>query len=148
VVSTIANFLRRKDEAELWVTRQLVATRDRALAPGDSAPNTDGIIGVRVFDEDPPRVPAQRVDFIYWTALRRWGFYSSRTAQDRTRLFRHWRGSAIGRVGDGVDETLDDAVRDERLGEFLVPPVPEGWQRSSRSASSVALWSASDGSPL
>lgn len=125
---TTANFLRRKDEAELWVTRQLVATRDRALAPGDSAPNTDGIIGVRVFDEDPPRVPAQRVDFIYWTAMRRWGFYSSRIAQDRTRLFRRWRGSAIGRVGDGVDETLDDAVRDERLGEFLVPPVPEGWQ--------------------
>jgi hypothetical protein len=125
---TAANFLRRKDEAELWVTRQLVATRDRALAPGESAPNTDGIIGVRVFDEDPPRVPAQRVDFIYWTAMRRWGFYSSRIAKDRTRLFRLWRGSAIERVGDGVDETLDDAVRDERLGEFLVPPVPEGWQ--------------------
>ena len=45
---TTANFLRRKDEAELWVTRQLVATRDRALAPGDFAPNMDGIIGVRV----------------------------------------------------------------------------------------------------
>ena len=125
---TIANFLRRKDEAELWVTRQLVATRDRALSPGGSAPNMDGIIGVRVFLEEPPRAPAQRVDFIYWTAMRRWGFYSSRIAQDRTRLFRRWHGSAIGRVGDGVDETLDDAIRDERLAEFFVPDVPQGWQ--------------------
>jgi len=88
----------------------------------------DGIIGVRVFLEEPPRVPAQRVDFIYWTAMRRWGFYSSRIAQDRTRLFRRWRGSAIGRVGDGVDETLDDAIRDERLAEFSIPDVPQGWQ--------------------
>jgi len=31
-------------------------------------------------------------------------------------------------VGEGVDETLDDAIRDERLGEFLFPRVPEGWQ--------------------
>ena len=88
----------------------------------------DGIIGVRVFGEDPPRVPAQRVDFIYWTALRRWGFYRSRIAQDRARLFRRWRGSAIGRVGEGVDETQDDAIREEPLAEFLVPPVPEDWR--------------------
>ena len=46
-----------------------------------------GIIGVRVFVEDPPRVPAQRVDFIYWTIIRRWGFYRSRVALDRARLF-------------------------------------------------------------
>jgi Family of unknown function (DUF6361) len=125
---TTVNFLRRKDEAELWVTKQLVATRDRTLASGDPAPNMDGIIGVRVFLEEPPRVPAQRIDFIFWTAMRRWGFYSSRIAQDRTRLFRRWRGSAIGRVGDGVDETLDDAIPDERLAEFLVPDVPKDWQ--------------------
>lgn len=124
---TTANVLRRKDEAELWVTRQLVAT-DRAFASRASAPSMDGIIGVRVFQEEPPRVPAQRVDFIYWTAMRRWGFYSSRIAQDRTRLLRRWRGSAIGRVGDGVDVALDDAIREERLAEFFVPDVPPGWQ--------------------
>jgi hypothetical protein len=125
---TAANFLKRKDEAELWVTSQLVATSRRALVPGKPKPIMDGIIGVRVFSEDPPRVPAQRIDFIYWTAIRRWGLYRSRVTQDRTRLFRRWRGSAIGRVGEGMDETLDDVIRDERLGEFLVPPVPEGWQ--------------------
>ena len=84
-----------------------------------------GIIGVRVFGETPPRLPAQRVDFIYWTALRRWGFYRSRIAQDRTRLFRRWRGSLIDHVGDGVDENQDDVIREEPLAEFLVLPVPK-----------------------
>jgi hypothetical protein len=94
----------------------------------------DRIIGVRVFMEDPPRVPAQRLDFIFWTAMRRWGFYRSRLAQDRGHLFRRWRGSAIGRVGEGIDETQDDAIRGEWLGEFFVPPVPEGWQSESLQA--------------
>jgi hypothetical protein len=125
---TAANFSKRKDEAELWVTSQLVTTSRRAPASGKPTPNMDGIIGVRVFSEDPPRVPAQRVDFIYWTAIHRWGFYRSDVAQDRTRLFRRWRGSAVGRVGEGVDETQDDAIRDERLAEFFVPDAPEGWQ--------------------
>ena len=125
---TAANFLKRKDEAELWVTSQLVATSRRTSVPGEPTPNMDHIIGVQVFSEDPPRVPAQRVDFIYWTALRRWGFYRSDVAQDRTRLFRRWRGSSIRRVGEGVDETQDDAIRDEPLAEFFVPDVPNGWQ--------------------
>src|ERR1700732_752484 len=51
---TAANFLKRKDETELWVTSQLVATSRRALAPGKPTPIMDGIIGVRVFSEDPP----------------------------------------------------------------------------------------------
>jgi hypothetical protein len=124
---TAANLLKRKDEAELWITSQLVATIGRTPAPGKSAPNMDGIIGVRVFGEDPPQLPAQRVDFIYWTALRRWGFYRSRIARDRARLFRRWQGSAICRVGEGVDESHDDAIREEPLAEFLIPPVPEDW---------------------
>lgn len=82
---TAANLLKRKDEAELWVTRQLVATSRRPSAFGIPTPNMNGIIGVRVFVEDPPRVPAQRVDFIYWTAMDLWGFYRSRIARDRTR---------------------------------------------------------------
>lgn len=125
---TAANFLKRKDEAELWVTSQLVATTRRASATGKSPPIMDGIIGVRVFSEDPPRVPAQCIDFIYWTAIRRWSFYKSRLAQNRTELFRRWRGTAIKRVGEGLDECRDDAIRDEPLGEFLVPPIPKGWQ--------------------
>ena len=125
---TAANFLTRKDEAELWVTSQLVAVSRREPATGKPTPNMAGIIGVRVFGEAPPRLPAQRVDFIYWTALRRWGFYRSRIAQDRTRLFRRWRGSLIDRVGDGVDEDQDDVIREEPLAEFLVPSVPEHWR--------------------
>lgn len=123
-----ANLLKRKDETELWVTGQLVATRKRISALNDPTVRMDGIIGIQVFDEEPPRAPAQRVDFIYWTAMRRWGFYRSRIAQERTRLFSRWRGSAIGRVGDDIDETTDDAIREERLGEFLVPEVPSNWQ--------------------
>ena len=126
--TTAANLLRRKDEADLWVTSQLVATRGRTPAPGQPAPDMEGIIGVRVFADDPTQLPAQRVDFIYWTALRRWGFYRSGMAQDRGRLFRRWRGSAIYRVGEGPDESQDDAIRDEPLAEFVVPPAPEGWR--------------------
>jgi len=125
---TAQNFLARKDEVDLWVTSQLVATWRRSPAPGEPSLDMNGIIGVRVFGEDPPRLPAQRVDFIYWTALRRWGFYRSRIAQDRARLFRRWRGGSICRVGEGVDEGQDDAIRDEPLVEFLIPDMPEDWQ--------------------
>lgn len=124
---TAQNLLKRKDEAELWVTGRLVATRRRVSAAGELAPNMDGIIGRLVFDENPPRPPAQRVDFVYWTALRRWGFYRSRVAQDRSHLFRRWRGSAVRCIGDGAEESHDDAIREEPLAEFLVPPVPAGW---------------------
>ena len=43
---------------------------------------------MRVYGEHPPRVPSQRVDFVYWTALRRWGFYRSQEAEDRGQKFR------------------------------------------------------------
>jgi len=123
---TATNLVKQQDDADLWLTSQLVAGRKPAA--GRPAPNMEGIIGVRVFEEDPPRLPAQRTDFIYWSALRRWGFYRSRTAQDRSRLFRRWRGSAVCRVGEGVDETQDDAIGEEPLAEFHVPPVPEDWR--------------------
>ncbi len=51
------------------------------------------------------------------------GFHRSRTAQDRARLFRRWRGASICRVGEGADESQDDTIRDEPLVEFHVPPV-------------------------
>src|SRR5437016_9631136 len=40
---TTVNFLKRKDEAELWVTSQLVASSRRAPVPGNPTPNMDGI---------------------------------------------------------------------------------------------------------
>lgn len=127
---TAANLLKRKDEADLWVTSQLVTAIRRVPPPGtsSSSPALDGVIGARVFGEDPPRLPVQRVDFIYWTALRRWGIYRSRA--ERTQLFRRWRASAVCRVGDeGASESDDYVIRKEPLAEFLVPPVPHGWQR-------------------
>src|SRR6266852_4312814 len=47
----------RKEMAEEWLTKQLKASHE------------PGIIGARV------ERPAQPVDFIYWTDLRKWGFY-------------------------------------------------------------------------
>lgn len=124
---TATNLAKRKDEADMWVTSQLVATSQRQLPQGAARSNMEGIIGRRVFVEESPRLPAQRVDFIYWTTLRRWGFYRSRTAQERSRLFRSWRGARIQRGGEGVDESQDDAIRDEPMAEFLVPPAPTEW---------------------
>ena len=120
-----ANLLRRKDEAELWVTSRLIASR---ASISGTAQNMEGIIGVRVYEEQPPRVPSQRVDFVYWTALRRWGFYRSQEAQDRGRLFRRWRGPSITRTAAGVDRSVDDVVVDEPLALLNVPMIPKGWQ--------------------
>src|SRR3954463_10895801 len=41
---TAANLAKRKDEADLWLTGQLVATDRRQLPPGAARPNMDGII--------------------------------------------------------------------------------------------------------
>ncbi|MRG95717.1 DUF6361 family protein [Polyangium spumosum] len=136
---TAANLAKRKDEADLWVTRNLVATQKPAASPGGTGPDMQGIIGVNVFYEKPPRLPAQRVDFVYWTALRRWGFYRSRTAYDRAQLFRRWRGAAIGRVGEAVDEGQDDTIRAERLAEFMVPTAPTDWQKEECSGLTFEL---------
>lgn len=125
---TTANLLSRKDKAELWVTDQLVASRDRVGASDGRSPNMNGIIGVNVFQEQPPRAPAQRVDFIYWTALKRWGFYHSSVASSRTSLFRRWRGSAVGRLGTNSDEGRDDVVAPDWIAQFAVPDAPDDWQ--------------------
>jgi hypothetical protein len=122
-----SNVLRRKDEAELWVTSRLVNRVDR-LARSGAASRMGGVIGIRVYRESTPRVPAQTIDFVYWTALRRWGFYSSQQAADRGRLFRRWKGSALKRIGEIGDQSGDDVIADEPLALFNVPPVPEGWQ--------------------
>jgi len=124
--TTAVNLLRRKDEAELWVTGRLVATAEHSVSRQAKA--MGGIIGIRVYHEQPSRVPAQRVDFIYWTALRRWGFYISRQADDRGRLFRRWKGSAIVRLGAVSDQSGDDVIAEEPLASLNVPSVPAGWQ--------------------
>src|SRR5437899_3158873 len=62
--TTAANLPRRKDDAELWVTSRLVGA-NRAAAASASANKIEGIIGVRTYNEKPPRVSSQRVDFIY-----------------------------------------------------------------------------------
>ena len=123
--TTAANLLRRKDDAELWVTSRLIAS-DASIS--DPAKKLDGIIGVRVYGEQPPRVPSQRVDFVYWTALRRWGFYRSQEAEDRGRLFRRWKGSSITRTAAAVDRSAADVVVDEPLALLNVPAIPKGWQ--------------------
>ena len=121
------NLAKRKDEAELWVTERLVARVDR-LAAGQDNGSRSGVIGIRVFRESTPRVPAQTIDFVYWTALRRWGFYTSSQAHDRGRLFRRWKGAGIVRLGGGRDLSDDDVIEDEPLAAFNVPPIPKGWQ--------------------
>lgn len=125
--TTATNLARRKDEAELWVTSRLAARIDR-LASTAGAGRMGGVIGIRVYREQTPRVPAQTIDFIYWTALRRWGFYSSQQAEERGRLFRRWKGTAITRIGAGGDQSGDDVIADEPLASLNVPPVPAGWQ--------------------
>jgi hypothetical protein len=124
------NIEKRKDEAELNVTERLVTTK-KGNQSGTQGPNLDLIIGARLFEEDPPRVPAQPLDYIYWTALRKWGFYTgSRSTIDRSKLFRNWRGSVIRRVGELSLEDQDSNIREEPIATFLVPPIPDGWQQA------------------
>lgn len=125
--TSAATLLRKKDEAELWVTSRLVGA-NLSASPSANANKIEGIIGVRTYNEQPPRVPSQRVDFIYWTALRSWGFYRSTEARDRGRLFRRWKAHSIARAGTGVDLSADDVVVDEPLATVTAPPIPPGWQ--------------------
>lgn len=125
---TAANIAKKKDEADLWLTERLVATRQaRALRRGPTGA-VDHIIGVNVFQENPPRLPTQRIDYIYWTAIKSWGLYKSRTATNQARLIRRWKGSDVVRAGDRPDETRDETVALEPLAEFVVPAAPDGWQ--------------------
>jgi hypothetical protein len=125
---TAANIAKKKDEADLWLTERLVATRQARALRRSSTGAVDHIIGVNVFQENPPRLPTQRIDYIYWTAIRSWGFYKSRTATNQARLIRRWKGSDVVRSGDGPDETRDETVALGPQGEFVVPPAPDGWQ--------------------
>lgn len=126
--STTATIQRRKDEAELWVTARLVSSKERRASTRTAGREMEGIIGVDVFQEKPPRPPAQRLDFIYWTALRRWNFYKSRSLSNRSPLFHHWRAGGVVRVAEVADESRDDVIWQEPLAELHVPAPPDYWQ--------------------
>lgn len=122
-----ANFDKRKDQAELWVTSKLLDTAAALQSGAIHDLDMEGIIGERVFRTQ-NRPPVQRIDFIYWTALRAWGIYLSDRAQDRAQL-RQWFGRApVVRSGEGSDRSEDEAIPVETLAEFRVPDVPANWQ--------------------
>lgn len=98
----------RKELAEDWVRGQLVNANTVQR----------GIIGLRV------ERPAQPVDFIYWTALRKWGFYRG---PDRAKLLSSWRANRVRRIEAGEPE--DENALDDSNAEFLVPPPPHYWLR-------------------
>ena len=96
-----------KELAEDWVRRQLLLSG-----------NQIGIIGFRV------ERPAQPVDFIYWTALRKWGFYRG---PDRAKLLSCWKASRLRRIEE--NESEDENALDDSKAAFLVPPPPHYWFR-------------------
>ncbi len=99
---------RVKEAAELWVTERLRRSGAR------------GIIGGTIY----PRPPVQSPDFIYWTALRRFGFYRG---VGRSALLGDWEGARVGLAvaQDGDEER--EALGADLLGQFNAPPPPAVW---------------------
>lgn len=96
--------LARKECAELWVRNQL-------LAAGES-----GVIGT----VNP--TPVQPVDFVYWTALKKWGFYRGPT---RSKFLSRW--PAITPVLVNKPLGKDEDAREEPGAAFSVPKPPHHW---------------------
>ncbi len=97
----------RKLVAEKWVRDQLIKTRQR------------GIIGA--IEEH----PAQPVDFVYWTALRTWGFYRG---VDRSTLIRKW--DAVRPTRLVIREVADsERVIEQPQAAFFVKAPPHYWLR-------------------
>ena len=95
-----------KETAELWVKNQLLKSGQKR------------VIGKLV------EHPAQPVDFIYWTALRKWGFYQG---PNRSTLLSRWNEFSISRVRSQTDN--DEQVIDDPQASFLVPKLPPYWLR-------------------
>src|ERR1700733_6661484 len=91
----------RKELAEDWVKQQLKHTDQK------------GIIG------DRGDRPAQPVDFIYWTALNKWGFYRG---PGRSKLFAKWKEYSPRRV-QAHDEN-DEHAGESPSATFLLPGAP------------------------
>jgi len=75
------NAWEKKREAENWVTKRLNDNED------------SDVIGGSIH----PRNPVQSPDFIYWTALKTYGFYKG---PERRPLLSNWDGELVGRVND------------------------------------------------
>jgi hypothetical protein len=101
-----------KDRCERWVTKQL----------GRRQPRSRGIIGIQVY----PRSPVQTPDFIYWTALQKFGLYRG---LGRTTLLAQWDSGRIGHVTDRRDDEEHESPEDDMLARFSILPMPAYWQR-------------------
>ena len=113
----------RKEEAEDWVKRQLLASRQRA------------VIGATV------NRPAQPVDYIYWSALRKWGFYRG---PDRGMILRNWPAHRPHRV----DSTLvieRENLKPESQAAFLVVEPPGYWLSQRMRADQIVTFDLSFG---
>lgn len=121
-----ANVLRAKDDADRWLTRQLVTSLDRAR-PAEATVDMTGILGVRLYRDNPEKLPAQRADFTYWTALEKWGFIRFPIASDRRGLYRRWGYGRIVRTDDAMGPDDDEVVREPPVAELRVAQPPKGW---------------------
>ena len=99
--------LERKELAEAWVRDQLRKAKQK------------NIIGARV------ERPAQPVDFIYWTALKSWGFYRG---VNRSTLVHQWDVIVPRRV-DATRELNPEAITEEPAAAFFVKAPPRYWLR-------------------
>src|SRR5262249_47328036 len=97
----------RKEAAEKWVKEQLLRAGQK------------NVIGARV------ERPAQPVDYIYWTALRMWGFYRG---PDRSTLIHKWEAIRPRRVSMHIEEDPERVV-EEAEAAFLVKEPPRYWLR-------------------
>jgi len=94
----------RKEASEDWVRKHLLASGQK------------NVIGARV------ERPAQPPDFVYWTALRRWGLYRG---PDRSMLLSNWKSFQIRRVGERASIPEEDNL--ERIAWFKAPRPPSFW---------------------
>lgn len=95
----------RKEQAEDWVRRQLLDNRQKS------------VIGAQV------QHPAQPVDYIYWSALRKWGFYRG---PDRSTVLRKWDTARPQRVQRAFAKEGEN-LRSEAPAVFFVDEPPRYW---------------------
>lgn len=95
----------QKEQAEDWVKHQLLLSREGA------------VIGATV-DR-----PAQPVDYIYWSALRKWGFYRG---PDRGTILRKWHTYRPQRIERSFSKERENLLP-ESSASFFVDEAPSYW---------------------
>lgn len=95
----------QKEQAEDWVKRQLLLSSQGA------------VIGATV-DR-----PAQPVDYIYWSALRKWGFYRG---PDRGTILRKWHTHRPQRIERSFSNERENLLP-EPSAAFFVDEAPSYW---------------------